>query len=90
MDRRLHLFLSGRVQGVLFRQSAKEYADERGIRGWIRNAPDGSVEIIVEGQAETLERFLVWAKEGPEFAEVTRVRSEWSEPTGEFDGFEVR
>jgi acylphosphatase len=84
----MHIF--GRVQGVFFRQSAKIRADELGITGWARNAADGSVEIIAEGDKEALERFLYWTRKGSELAEVKRVEEEWSQETGEFRSFEVQ
>lgn len=57
-----HLFIEGKVQGVFFRASAKEQADKLGLNGWVRNLSDGSVEIQVEGEKETLKRFLEWCK----------------------------
>ena len=63
----------GRVQGVGFRWSAARVADALGLRGSIRNAPDGTVEVSAEGPADTLDRFARWLSEGPRGAAVDRV-----------------
>ena len=62
----------GKVQGVFFRASTKETADELGIKGMVRNEPDGSVYIEAEGEDETLIRFMEWCKKGPRMARVER------------------
>jgi acylphosphatase len=64
--------VSGKVQGVFFRASAKEKADQFGIRGTVQNQKDGSVRIEAEGENEDLQRFLDWCREGPKFAQVDR------------------
>lgn len=63
----------GRVQMIFFRLSAKEKADNLGIRGFARNEPDGSVYIEVEGKPEALKRFSEWCKRGPALAQVERI-----------------
>ena len=68
----LSIHVSGRVQGVFFRASAKARADELNIRGNVRNNADGSVSIEAEGEEENLRQFVEWCKQGPKFAQVDR------------------
>jgi len=65
--------IHGRVQGVFFRDSAKQIADELGIFGWIKNRLDGTVEILARGEEEKLDEFIRWCKQGPGYARVDRV-----------------
>lgn len=88
--KRLDATVSGRVQGVFFRQSTMEQARALGLSGWVANRPDGSVRVCAEGEVATLKRLLEWLHEGPPAAHVEQVQSAWSEPTGEFRGFGVR
>jgi acylphosphatase len=64
--------VSGKVQGVFFRASTKEKANELEIKGFVRNEPDDSVYIEAEGEAENLKQFINWCHKGPEFARVDR------------------
>lgn len=68
---RIHVI--GRVQGVFFRRSTKDKADSLGLCGWVRNEPDGSVMIEVEGQESVVEKFVEWCKIGPPIAHVEAV-----------------
>ena len=76
------------MQGVFFRASCVERAREFGLAGWVRNAPDGSVEAEFEGSAEAVERMLTWCRGGPPHAHVDRVDVREAAPTGE-QGFQV-
>ena len=87
MKRRGHFICHGRVQGVFFRASAKEEADCYGLTGWVRNCPDGSVEIVVEGPSEAIEGFCRWCQHGPPYAHVSRVDVNYSAATREFGEF---
>ena len=87
---RLRLTVSGRVQGVFFRRAAANEARLLGLKGFTRNQPDGSVEIVVEGARGSLETLLAWAREGPPHAHVERVRPTWSNFADEFAEFRVR
>jgi len=87
---RIHLVISGDVQGVGFRFSAIEVANELGLLGWARNNPDGSVEIIAEGPREKLEKLASWSKKGSFLAEVEKVESFWEKTTGEFSNFDAK
>ncbi len=81
--------VTGRVQGVGFRWSAVHEARQLGLRGWVRNSPDGSVEVEAEGSPRALEDFLAWLRRGPAGAFVRNVEVH-SVPTGRTSGgFEV-
>ena len=69
----VHLIIKGKVQGVFFRATAKDVADEIGITGWVRNTMDGNVEIVASGNKEQLDRFIEWCRQGPPKAVVTDV-----------------
>jgi acylphosphatase len=87
---RLHLIVSGRVQGVGFRFSAYDEAKDLALAGWVRNLPNGDVEIVAEGRRENLQMLAAWAHLGPPSAHVTTVREESSDFTGEFKDFRIR
>lgn len=86
--------ITGRVQGVAFRASAKEEADELGLVGWVRNTDDGAVELLVGGEGPAVEALLRWAEEGPAAAEVSsleaREADEQELQTLPDTGFEIR
>jgi len=79
----------GRVQGVGFRYSAIREARRLGLAGFVRNADDGSVEVVAEGDAGPLGRFLEWLREGPPGAYVRDVEVTFTPYTGEYQSFEV-
>ena len=85
-----HIFVSGRVQGVYFRETAQGMAQSLKLMGWVRNLPDFRVEIVCEGKRENVERFLEWCRHGPPSASVTDVAIEYEEAKGHFNGFYVR
>ena len=87
MTRRLHI--TGRVQGVWFRESMRREADALGIAGWVRNRMDGSVEAVVQGSSDAVEKMIAWAKRGPRDARVDRVDVS-DEAPGNFARFEKR
>jgi acylphosphatase len=84
-----HATISGLVQGVGFRYSACREARRLAVSGWVRNLPDGDVEILAEGEDEALSRFLEWLKEGPEGSRVRSVKSESVASTGYYSGFTI-
>lgn len=81
--------VAGRVQGVSFRASTREKAMELGVRGWVRNLPDGRVEALLQGEAEAVEALKKWLWRGPTLAQVVDVQSERVE-ISEIHMFEVR
>ncbi len=87
---RLHLVVSGRVQGVFFRQATVDEACSLGLTGWVRNRPDGRVEIVAEGSRANLEMLLAWAHRGPPAARVDQVEASWLECRQEFRSFAMR
>ena len=87
---RLHLIVSGRVQGVGFRFSAYDEAKDLALAGWVRNLGNGDVEIVAEGKQENLQMLAAWAHLGPPSAHVTQVREDWQEFIGEFGEFRIR
>jgi acylphosphatase len=89
MKKRLHVTVSGRVQGVFFRASAREAAFERGLRGWVRNLPDGRVEALFEGPEGKLSEMLEWCRQGPPGALPESVEASWEEFQGEFRDFRI-
>ncbi len=70
---RVRLTIAGRVQGVGFRYSAYAVAHRLGLRGWVRNTFDGSVETTVEGTPEAVQEYIAWCRQGPRMAQVTDV-----------------
>ena len=87
---RVHLVVSGRVQGVFFRQSALDEARRLGVSGWVRNLPSGEVEIVAEGRKSSLQTLALWAHRGPRSARISGVTEEWGDFRNEFDAFRVR
>ena len=86
----LHLIISGLVQGVFFRASARDAAQALGLTGWVKNLPDGRVETVAEGPKEKLLEYEAWCRHGPPGARVTDVDSRFEPATGEFRNFAIR
>lgn len=80
------LLIHGLVQGVNFRESMRMEAARLGVKGWVRNRRDGTVEAVVDGSAEALEAIIAWTRRGPPGARVSRV--EVTPETGTFSGFD--
>jgi acylphosphatase len=87
---RLHVRVRGRVQGVYYRASTQEAATRLGLCGWVRNCPDGSVELVAEGPTDRLDRLLEWCRRGPPAARVDACESTLEAASGEFRDFGVR
>lgn len=84
----IRLTIKGKVQGVFYRASARDMALELGVSGWVRNLPDGNVEITATAAGETLQQFIRWCRQGPPRAvvdEVITVETEFQS----FDGFRI-
>lgn len=87
---RAHLRIYGLVQGVFYRATMKEVADRLGVKGWVRNLSDGSVEAVIEGPRDKVEQLIKWAHHGPPAAKVERVVVKWEPYRGEFKNFRIR
>lgn len=70
----IHLIISGTVQGVFFRESARKLAEKLEIKGWIKNTFDGNVEALITGEENDVKEFVSWCRQGPERAEVDDVK----------------
>ena len=86
---RLHAVVRGDVQGVGFRYFVQRKAQQLGLRGWVRNNDDGTVELVAEGGRQELEQLKRALEEGPRLSRVDRVEARWSEATGGLDRFEL-
>lgn len=75
-SKRAHVYISGRVQGVMFRDATRQKAEELGLNGWVKNLPDGRVEAVFEGPAREVEEMTRWCEEGPSMAAVENVETE--------------
>ncbi|MFH1447795.1 MAG: acylphosphatase [Candidatus Micrarchaeota archaeon] len=89
-EARLHMVISGTVQGVFFRASTREKALALGLTGWVKNLLSGEVECVAEGDRDPLDYFLQWIKRGPPGTTVNSVHETREDATGEFSGFEIR
>ncbi len=87
---RVHAIVRGRVQGVWYRVSTQARARQLGLGGWVRNLPDGSVELVAEGPRADLDRLIAWCHEGPPAAAVTAVQPRFDAATREFASFDIR
>ncbi|MDP2705222.1 MAG: acylphosphatase [Patescibacteria group bacterium] len=86
---RIECVVTGKVQGVFFRDFAKENADELGIVGDIKNQEDGSVFLVAEGGKSALENFITKLSKGPQSAQVTNVSVAWREAVGGYNFFSI-
>lgn len=80
----------GKVQGVWFRDSARQEAAKLNVVGWIKNMPDGTVYLEAEGEDENLKSLEKWLNVGSHYSRVDKVEIEWIEPTGFYSTFEMR
>ena len=87
---RAKVCVTGRVQGVWFRQSTKNTAEQYGIKGWCCNNLDGSVTAVFEGEETSVKAVVDWCQRGPDMAQVDDLQVEWQTPTREFDRFSIR
>jgi acylphosphatase len=88
-DYRIRLIVTGKVQGVFFRQSLKVMAKKNDIFGWVKNLKDGRVEAVLEGNEENVSRLVEWAHGGPANARVEDVEIRNEKFTAEFSKFDV-
>ena len=88
-DQRVHIFVTGKVQGVFFRQALKVMAQKNSVSGWVRNLRDGRVEAVLEGSSESVGRLIEWSHGGPANARVHDVDIRNEDFSGEFSKFDV-
>ena len=89
MPVRIHLKISGRVQGVCYRYCCCEQAKHFEVKGYVRNNDDGTVEVVAEGEEEAVGKFIAWCRRGPALAMVMACEEKHEPPTGEFDSFTI-
>jgi len=87
---KVELLISGVVQGVGFRYYVYRVAQQLGVVGWVRNLPDGRVQVVAEGDRGLLEGLIEELKVGPRMASVRDVAAKWSESTGKYRSFDVQ
>jgi len=88
--KQIHIFVTGRVQGVFFRQSTRVMAIKNNVNGWVRNLDDGRVEIVAKGEESNVNTLANWCKTGPANSRVDEFELSEENSTGEFENFEVR
>ncbi len=89
MMKRAHVFVSGRVQGVCFRQHVVKWASGLGVRGWVRNLWDGRVEAVLEGEGDNVEGLIEKLRTGSSWASVENMEVRWEEYGGEYSDFRI-
>jgi len=89
LKKRVKLNIRGKVQGVWYRASTKQVADNLGITGWVKNELDGSVTVVAEGDEGKLKELIKWCHKGPEYAVVNEIIEQWSDATNEFKVFKI-
>ena len=87
--KRCHIIVHGTVQGVFYRTYTKNAAAILNIKGWVRNLPNGSVEIVAEGKEQDIKQFIIKLRKGSPASAVEEIDTEWSETKKEFSDFEI-
>ena len=88
--KRAHIIISGYVQGVFFRHNTKTKARKLGLKGFVKNLPNGDVEVVAEGNEKDINELIDFCRKGPMFSCVANLKIEYEEFKGEFDDFTVR
>lgn len=86
---RAQVLISGRVQGVFFRAHTRDEARAMGLKGWVRNLPDGRVAAVFEGERRLIEIMLAWCHQGPPYAAVDEVLVNWQPYQGDLEDFRI-
>jgi acylphosphatase len=89
MKSSVHIVVSGMVQGVGFRYFVLHHARQLGLTGWVRNLPNGDVEMTAEGNREAVENLIAQVRRGPRSAVVSNANLMWREPSGRFESFDI-
>ena len=87
--RRLNAVVHGNVQGVAFRYYTRDQAEQSGLKGWVRNLHDGTVETEFEGDEQEVEKMLAWLSEGSPASSVSKIVTREIEPVGLENGFQI-
>lgn len=90
MYKQLLIVVKGKVQGVFFRAAAKQTAESLNLKGWVKNNPDGSVSMLVEGDEKDIEKFLEWSKQCPPGARVSKIKTGTPDIGSHLDSFEIK
>lgn len=90
MQKTVHVFIKGKVQGVFFRANTKEQAEKRNISGWVKNTSDGRVEAVFQGDDSSVDDLIEWCHQGPSMSKVSDVTTESIDTDELFDGFSIR
>ena len=90
MKIRIRVLISGRVQGVLFRSETRKIANNLNIKGWVRNLPDGRVEVLAEGEKDHINNLIEFLKKGPPAARVDKVNLKIEDYKDEFKDFDIK
>jgi len=90
MTKRIHAFVSGSVQGVFFRSFIRSQANLKNLTGWVKNLPDGRVEIVAEGDSDRIDDFVELVKAGPTASTVENVEVETEKSSSKFHEFSIR
>jgi len=88
--KRVHVYVSGRVQGVFFRADTRRAAADLNLTGWVSNMADGRVEAVFEGDDATVDKMIAWCKVGPPAAKVEKVVTAEEHYTGGFHDFNIK
>ena len=88
--KQIHVFVTGRVQGVFFRQSTRVMAIKNNVNGWVRNLDDGRVEIVAQGQEQNIDNLSNWCRTGPANSRVDEFELKEESILEKFENFEVR
>ncbi|MGM0586786.1 MAG: acylphosphatase [Bacteroidota bacterium] len=88
--KQMHLWISGRVQGVGFRHFTRQHAQSLGLAGWVKNLPDGRVEAILQGSEESIQKMLNHLQHGPTMANVKDIQTSTEEVDSSFNNFSVK
>jgi acylphosphatase len=88
--KRIHIIVEGNVQGVFYRYNTRKKASELGLKGFVKNLPAGTVEVIAEGPEDKINELIKFCKNNPGFSNVDKVDVKEEKATNEFEGFEVR
>jgi len=89
MKTKVHVWISGRVQGVWFRANTRDKATQLGLKGWVKNTSDGNVEAVFEGEKDKVKEMISWCHVGPKLAKVVEVKVNYEETTGDLGEFNI-